>query len=105
MPPAIEVVRQAERVPRSQVPFNSKVHLLRIGIHEILCLRISEWLEAHRQKRRRIQIILVEEDRAGRRRDAATRVPSRAGKSLLVRIVIQQTQNSRDRKSTRLNSS
>ena len=50
MAPAVEVVGEAERVTAAEIMFERQVGLLRIRVHEILGLRISEGLETERQE-------------------------------------------------------
>ncbi len=71
MASAVEVISQAEGVPAAQVALDGKVRLLRIGIHEISGLRISEGLEAQRQERSpcEVEIVLIQKNRIGSIRD------------------------------------
>ncbi len=70
MPAGIEVVAQAERHVVSQVLLESQVRLLRVGVDEILCLRIAERLEGNREGRGWVQIVLVDEQVCVRRIEA-----------------------------------
>ncbi len=50
MASAIEVVGETEGEAAAQVAFQREVRLLRVGVHEILGLRIAEGLEGQRQE-------------------------------------------------------
>ena len=52
MASAIEVVSEAQCEAVAEIALNASVRLLRVGVDEILCLRIAEGLEAERQERR-----------------------------------------------------
>ena len=53
MASAIEVVGEAERESLAEIALDGDVRLLRVGVDEILGLRIAEGLEAQRQERGR----------------------------------------------------
>ena len=48
--PAVEVVGQTESEAVAKIALDGEVGLLRVGVHEILSLRIAEGLEAERQE-------------------------------------------------------
>ena len=50
MPSAVEVVSQIQGKSVAQIAFDADIDLLRIGINEILGLRIAKWLEGERQE-------------------------------------------------------
>jgi hypothetical protein len=51
MAATVEVVCQIQGEPIAQVPINAEVCLLRIRVHKVPGLRISEWLEPQWQER------------------------------------------------------
>ena len=65
MASAVEVVCQAESIAVAEIALDGEVRLLRVGVNEILGLRITEGLEAERQESAlsQVEIVLVEEDR------------------------------------------
>ncbi len=67
MSSTVEVVGQAEGEAVAQVALGGQVRLLRIGVNEVLALRIAEWLEAEWQEGPlgEVEVVLVEEDRIG----------------------------------------
>ena len=62
MTSAVEVVGKAKSEAVTEIAFDRDVRLLRIGVDEVLGLRIAEGLEASGRKVERVQIILVEKD-------------------------------------------
>src|SRR5207302_11282896 len=56
-----KVISQAHRQPFSQLVLKRQVRLLRICVHEVLRLRVSEWLEDQREPGR--DVVLVDEQR------------------------------------------
>ena len=52
----------------AQIALDAEVSLLRVGVDEVLGLRIAEGLEAQRQERpaSQVQVVLVEELRLGK---------------------------------------
>ncbi len=70
---AVEVVGEAEGESVAEIVLDAEVRLLRVGVDEILRLRISEGLEGERQERGlarvrgvEVQIILIEKDGLGK---------------------------------------
>src|SRR6266567_260205 len=65
MAPAVEIIGKTESEAPTEIAFYGDVGLLRIGVDEVLGLRIAEGLESEREKGSvaRVQIVLVEEDR------------------------------------------
>ena len=67
MAATVKVVSHAEGEAIAQVAFDGQVRLLRVGVNEVLGLRIAEGLERQRERkwrirRRRIgQVVLIEE--------------------------------------------
>ena len=47
----------------AEIAFDTQIGLLRVCINEVVTLRIAKRLKTEREKRRRIQIILIKEDR------------------------------------------
>src|SRR2546425_8924617 len=70
MAATVIVVSERQREIAAKVALDAEVGLLRVGVHEILALRISERLKAQWKKSRlrricqiQVQIVLVEKDR------------------------------------------
>ena len=63
MPPTIEVVCQAQSEAATEVLLKGQVRLFRIGIHKTLADRITEGLERQRERRCRVQVILIDKNR------------------------------------------
>src|SRR5208283_4386592 len=59
MASAVEVVRQIEVEAIAKVAFDAEIGLLRIGVDEVLGLRITEGLRDQRKERRGIQVVLI----------------------------------------------
>ena len=61
MPTAVEIVGDAKCEIVPQVALESEIRLLRVGIDEVLGLRISERLKRQWEETRWLQIILIDE--------------------------------------------
>ena len=62
MASAIPVVCQAESKSTTEIPFDADICLLRVGVDEVLGLRIPEGLESERQECRRVQVVLIQKN-------------------------------------------
>src|SRR5208282_181110 len=67
VPSTVEVVGQAQSETAAQILLESQVRLLRVGVNKVLGLRIAEGLKRQREERRRIQVVLVHEEKGIRR--------------------------------------